>query len=233
MDQTEAAAPVEIVRAAGLILKAKTTGRVLMLHRVDGMGWSWPGGRIEDGEDAAQCGWHGGWHETFQRTGRRLGDVGAILMRKVKDDGQGLCDYSTFLCPIDEEFPPLLDGEHDAHMWADPEMALAEGGPDRNAMAIADSAEPEIPAPLYPTVDEDGLDAPADEDDIDDETADLIMSVIGDLDRRLSALEGSADPESRDDPPLERPVSRATPVYGSAGASELEKALSEGMEADL
>ena len=108
MDQTV----TEPIRAAGVVLKAKTTGRVLLLHRVDGMGWGWPGGRIEEGQDAAQA----AWREVWEETGRRLGDVGAFLMRRQKDDGQGLCDFTTFLAPIDEEFTPVLDGEHDAYV---------------------------------------------------------------------------------------------------------------------
>ncbi len=232
MDQTV----TEPIRAAGVVLKAKTTGRVLLLHRVDGMGWGWPGGRIEEGEDAAQA----AWREVWEETGRRLGDVGAFLMRRQKDDGQGLCDFTTFLAPIDEEFTPVLDGEHDAHMWADPEMALAEGGPDRNAMAIADSAgDAELETPPMLQNQGDGFDEPADdevldEDDISDEDAARIMEVVEALDARLSRLEDAdADPESDDDQPLDEPEKKATPVYGSAGASELARSLEAGMEAGL
>ena len=64
-----------------------------MLERVDGAGWAFPGGRRKEGESIEQC----AYRETLEETGIRVGSVGRLLMRRVKDDGDGLVDFSTFI----------------------------------------------------------------------------------------------------------------------------------------
>jgi 8-oxo-dGTP pyrophosphatase MutT (NUDIX family) len=105
-------------RAAGVIAKSKA-GRILMVRRTDGEGWAFPGGGFKEGEDAAKC----AWREFFEETGYRCGDVGAPLMRRIKSG----VDFTTFVCPVDDEFIPKLNHEHDAYAWVDPVSALDEG----------------------------------------------------------------------------------------------------------
>ena len=210
----------EMVRAAGCILKAPS-GRVLLMHRTDGEGWAWPAGGLKDGETPEQ----GAWREVFEETGRRLGDVGAQLMRSTKNG----VDFVTFICPVDDEFVPRMNHEHDSYMWADPEAVLeqAKAANGSGSMAMADSAELETPPMLNNSGDEieDGLDAPADpEDDIPDDLADLILAELETIEARLTAIE---DCRSDDD---DQP--NAEPVHGAGGAAELEQALDETVSAD-
>jgi NUDIX domain len=93
------------------------TGRVLLLHRVDGTGWSIPAGHIEPGESAAAA----AVREAFEEVGFRAGHAGQFHTRRIKDG----IDFTTFLYDCDEEFTPTLNHEHDAHIWALPAEALA------------------------------------------------------------------------------------------------------------
>ena len=43
-----------IPRAAGTLVLAENTGRVLLLHRADGEGWSHPGGMVEPTDECAE-----------------------------------------------------------------------------------------------------------------------------------------------------------------------------------
>ena len=86
----------EITFAAGVIAKAPT-GRILMVKRTDTGEWAFPGGRLEEGEDAAQA----AYREFHEETQYRLGSVGMQLMTRRKDDGQGMVDFVTFLAPVD------------------------------------------------------------------------------------------------------------------------------------
>jgi 8-oxo-dGTP pyrophosphatase MutT (NUDIX family) len=124
--------PAEIIRA-GVICRAPD-GSILMLKRTDDGSWAFPGGRIEEGETPEQC----AYRETFEETGRRLGSVGKQLMRRIKDDGQGLCDFTTFISDVDAPFVPVLNSEHSAFAWVSPEETLMENRAD--SMAVADSA---------------------------------------------------------------------------------------------
>jgi 8-oxo-dGTP pyrophosphatase MutT (NUDIX family) len=102
----------EPIRAAGVIARSPE-GRVLMMNRTDGEGWSWPGGVIKDGENADEA----AMREFFEETNYRLGRI-APLMRRVRDG----VDYSMYI----SEFVPTLNHEHSAYMWADPQAALEE-----------------------------------------------------------------------------------------------------------
>jgi 8-oxo-dGTP pyrophosphatase MutT (NUDIX family) len=52
-----------------------------MLRRTDGEGWAFPGGVVEAGETPAKA----AWREVWEECAYRLGDVGGILMRRVRD----------------------------------------------------------------------------------------------------------------------------------------------------
>jgi 8-oxo-dGTP pyrophosphatase MutT (NUDIX family) len=104
-----------MILAAGVMIRA-ASGRVLLMKRSDTGLWAFPGGHIEDGETADKA----AWRECFEETGYRLGSVGPLLMRRVKDD----VDFSTFFAECDDEFVPRLDHEHTSFGWVSPEDAM-------------------------------------------------------------------------------------------------------------
>ena len=109
-----------MTRAAGILLLAPS-GRALFLQRSsagDAAGlWSFPGGKLEAGEDAAAA----AVRETLEETGYRVGSPGRVLCRRVADD----VDYTTFVTSCDEEFTPKLDDENVGFAWVDPRTVLA------------------------------------------------------------------------------------------------------------
>ena len=222
-----------VTYAAGVIAKAPT-GRILMVKRTDTGEWAFPGGRLEGDETAAEAAYREFWEETQYR----LGSVGMQLMQRRKDDGAGMVDFVTFIAPVESEFVPILDYEHSAFAWLDADEVFSENRAE--SLAIADSAEIETPPLLQDQGDEFEKDlddpAPADDDldDLDDETADLVLSVISDLEARLERLECDDDePDpALDRESLARPETKPQPVHGASGAAELSKALDEGMTAD-
>ena len=107
----------EPLRAAGVIACSKF-GRILMVRRTDGEGWAFPGGGIKDGETAEKAAYREFWEET----GYRLGRLGKLQMRRIKDG----VDFSTFLASVDDEFVPTFNHEHDAWAWVDPMTTLDE-----------------------------------------------------------------------------------------------------------
>ena len=108
-----------MIRAAGILLMAPS-GRALFLQRStagDAAGlWSFPGGKLEEGENAAAA----AARETLEETGYRVGSPGSVLCRRVADD----VDYTTFVAGCDEEFTPTLDDENVAFAWVTPADAL-------------------------------------------------------------------------------------------------------------
>jgi hypothetical protein len=106
------------------------SGEVLLLHRADGQGWAFPVS-LKPGETPEA----GAWRGVFQRTSYRLGDVGSRLMRRIKDDGQGVIDATTFICPVESQFTPVLDHKHDAYQWTKPRDVLADTKADAEFLA--------------------------------------------------------------------------------------------------
>lgn len=131
MDQVD----TEPVRAAGVIARAPD-GSILMVKRVDDGSWAFPGGVIEGDETPEKA----AYREFFEETGRRLGSVGKQLMRRIKNDGQGLVDFVTFIVDVDAPFVPILNSEHSAFAWVSPDVTLMESRTE--CMAVADSATP-------------------------------------------------------------------------------------------
>jgi 8-oxo-dGTP pyrophosphatase MutT (NUDIX family) len=121
LTERRAKMPDDVARAAGVIARSPS-GRVLLMNRVDGAGWAWPSGGIEGDETAEQCAWRGFHREC----GYRLGSVGAPLMRRVKDDGDGLVDFATFVVDVPEEFVPRLSHKYSGYGWFDPCALLEE-----------------------------------------------------------------------------------------------------------
>lgn len=117
-------APDPIV-AAGVAPRTPD-GRLLFLKRQGGDfagHWCFPGGGVEDGEDAEQA----ARRETQEETGHDLTgpmrEIGRMVRRGV--------DYTTHVADVADPFEPVLNDEHSEHVWATPD---------------------EPPAPLHPGV---------------------------------------------------------------------------------
>ena len=184
-DQPLMSEPAEITYAAGVIAKALTTNRILMVKRTDTGEWAFPGGRLEGDETPEQAAYREFWEETQYR----LGSVGRQLMRRQKDDGAGLVDFTTFLAPVESEFVPVLDDEHSSFAWVDCDETLAENRP----LAVADDADLEEPS-TPPSLLSEPMDQDP-EDDLDDATLDAILAAVEVLEARLGRVEdcGLAD----------------------------------------
>lgn len=120
-----------IPRAAGTLLIAEASGRVLLLRRADGQGWSHPGGMCEPGEGPEET----AIRELDEETGLlsifttqvaqlRLGQLadGDVVTGDDGDvpGGPIVLAYDLFVVTVPEEFVPRLDGEHTAWTWAEP-----------------------------------------------------------------------------------------------------------------
>jgi len=119
--------------AAGMLIIAETTGRVLLLKRADGEGWATPAGMLEPGERGADA----ARRELDEETGFsadlttfadthllvRLGDGDVMSVPwqevyEVPDDATLI--YEMFVCTVREQFEPTLNAEHTEWMWARP-----------------------------------------------------------------------------------------------------------------
>lgn len=103
-------------KAAGILFA--NGDRVLLLHRTDGQGWAFPGGGIEDGENAEAA----ARRELFEETGIKHDGPLAQWTRRQKDG----VDFTTFLAQAPEgvDFVPQLNSEHDRHAWVYRQSAL-------------------------------------------------------------------------------------------------------------
>lgn len=121
----------DLSRAAGTLLIASDTGRVLLLRRADGQGWSHPGGMADPGEGPEET----AIRELAEETGLlaifatpvtrlRLGRLadGDVVAGEDGDvlGGPIVLVYDLFVVTVPEEFAPTLDGEHTAWTWAEP-----------------------------------------------------------------------------------------------------------------
>ena len=144
-----------MIRAAGILFVA-ATGRVLFLQRSQEGGmpgvWCCPGGKLEDGEDAAQA----ACREVLEEVKYEVKPKDLTLWtRRQRDD----VDFTTFIVKGVEEFKPVLNDEHTAHAWAEPSnppqplhpgmaVVLAKCSPDWNELSVAQwMAQGELTSP--------------------------------------------------------------------------------------
>jgi uncharacterized protein len=107
----------QIVAAAGVAPRT-ADGRLLFLKRQGGDyagHWCFPGGGIEDGENAAQA----ARRETMEETGHDLDQPFRDLSRMI---AHGV-DYTTHIADIADPFPVELNDEHSEYVWAQPDAA--------------------------------------------------------------------------------------------------------------
>lgn len=137
------------IHAAGTLLLAETTGRVLLLERADGQGWDQPGGHVEDGEDAAEAACRELQEETglapvlldclFSFRVRRLpGAFYTTVMPRPPTRAELV--YEVFVCTFREEFVPELSAEHNDFGWFDVSR-LPETAHPGTAVAIRELRE--------------------------------------------------------------------------------------------
>jgi 8-oxo-dGTP diphosphatase len=110
---------------AAFVLFRAPNGKVLLVRRAKGEDhageWGLPGGRIRDGETPEIA----AVRECVEEIGWNPGHPGKWHCRRVKDDGNGTVDATTFLRDVEAEFAPPRLHEHDAWQWVDPDEALA------------------------------------------------------------------------------------------------------------
>lgn len=122
-------------QAAGLLLRAEDSGRILLLLRRDGT-WDFPGGILERGEDALDA----ALRELVEETGFRgpvfLDSPRPLAIVSVTRDGPlqlfsppptsgAVFAYATILGWVLREFGPRLDAEHILSAWTPLEHATA------------------------------------------------------------------------------------------------------------
>lgn len=102
------------VQAAGTLIFAADTGRVLLLDRTDEGGWCQPGGHREPGESA----WQTAQRELEEETGLAFtGEPAGVLPIETPAGW----DYAVFVLIVPTEAAPVLNFEHRAYTWADPD----------------------------------------------------------------------------------------------------------------
>lgn len=100
--------PFRQERAAGIVIVAVATQRVLVLRRADTGLWSIPGGHREGSETPGET----AIRETYEETGIVVVAVQEIHRETV------VIEYVTFVAEIEREVIPRLNEEHTAHRWA-------------------------------------------------------------------------------------------------------------------
>lgn len=97
--------------SAGLFFYSKNTGRFLYLLRSDNnLSWGVPGGKIEKDETLLE----GIERECIEEIGYFPNDAKLVPIQKFVNNS---FTYHTFFCAVDNEFVPILNGEHIGYAW--------------------------------------------------------------------------------------------------------------------
>ncbi len=80
--------------------------------------WNFPGGHVEEGENAEGAARRETHEETGYRDDKPLREVARTPIDDEGEEGVGLEDYVTFQAKIDRPFAPELDQESSAYAWA-------------------------------------------------------------------------------------------------------------------
>ena len=94
--------------AAG-VLFATPEGRMLFMRRTDTGEWSIPAGNIEPDEDTA----HAAQREAAEETGYPGDFYLSPIDRRVTHG----VDFVTYIQPVERDFAPIMNAEHDAYGW--------------------------------------------------------------------------------------------------------------------
>lgn len=108
-----AAIAPETLRAAGIVFRAKSTGRVLYLQRVDTGEWCGAGGKIEDGETPIDA--------AIRECAEEMGELSDLDPQPLARTVSPTLDFTAFIQDVPDEFAPTLNDEHTAWAWADPD----------------------------------------------------------------------------------------------------------------
>lgn len=96
--------------AAGILIRARSTGRVLFLKRRDCDCWGTPGGHLEQGESLAAA--------AIREFREEVGSRSYTLYEECPIRHGG---YTLFYAEISRQFTPVLNEEHTEFVWACPE----------------------------------------------------------------------------------------------------------------
>jgi 8-oxo-dGTP pyrophosphatase MutT (NUDIX family) len=135
-----------IIRAAGVMFQTDD-GCVLLMRRKDDGTWSFPGGRIEDGETPAEA----AAREAEEETGREVGEEDLVPHTRRIREG---IDFATFLCKVPDQFSIEMNEEHDAFQWAKVDDLLAQ---EPEPAAVLPSADAMMATASAPILDEESL----------------------------------------------------------------------------
>ena len=105
------------LKAVGVWFLSQGTGRYLYLLRNDAKhpgSWGLPGGKIETGETLL-----GGMErECVEELGSFPAYTRLVPLEKFTS-ADGMFEYHTWVCVVDEEFIPVLNDEHLGYAWID------------------------------------------------------------------------------------------------------------------
>lgn len=99
-------------QAAGVIL-TRPDGKVLMMQRISGDGWDFPGGKVEPGEQVIAC----AVRETFEETGLLL-ESQSMRPVAVTENADGFT-FACFAASVPDFQPVLCPQEHTGYGWFD------------------------------------------------------------------------------------------------------------------
>lgn len=96
--------------AAGVLVRARSTGRVLLMLRVDCECWATPGGHLERGE--------GEMSAAIREFAEETGCPNRVTFNAAPVRHGG---YALFYGEVQRQFRPVLNEEHEAYGWFSPD----------------------------------------------------------------------------------------------------------------